>query len=75
MPQLVKVANTVKTGSLDDYIAALHFEIVGQTKEVPASLFTMEQEVELTLAPYLPLIIDAIDEVNQRRSAHPVDKF
>lgn len=72
MPSLIKVANTIEAGSFDDYISAIHTEIVGQSQEIPASLWTMEQEVELSLAPYLPLIIEAIAEVNQRRRVHTV---
>jgi len=68
MPRIVKAVKSVQTGKMDDYIVALHAELCGHAKEVPASVSVLAEEVEMVLDHHLPMVLDAIDEVNAKRA-------
>lgn len=67
MPGIIKAVKNVTTGIPEDYIAALHLEICGQSKEIPANSAILEEELMVALDSHLPLIMEAIDEANTRR--------
>jgi len=67
MPQIVRAANRVQLKSLDEYAAAIQFEVYGRSNGTPVA-----PETDDILATYLPLIIEVIDEVWARRARRPV---
>lgn len=67
MPGIIKAVQSVSTGVPEDYVAALHLEICGHSKEVPASTDILEEELMVALDNHLPIIIEAIDEAIARR--------
>jgi hypothetical protein len=68
MPQIVKAVKSVQTEKMDDYVIALHTELCGRPKEVPASISTLAEEVEMVLDHHLPMLFDAIEEVHAKRA-------
>ncbi|MEX0737351.1 MAG: hypothetical protein WD182_07925 [Bacteroidota bacterium] len=72
MTGIMKAVKSVTTGIPEEYLAALHLEICGQSKEIPATSAILEEELMVALDNHLPLIMEAIDETNRRRKQRPL---
>jgi hypothetical protein len=64
LPRLVEAVLAVHSGRMDEYVAAVEAQICGRCTEQDAQgLCQLRQKGECALSTYLPLIVDAIEEV------------
>jgi hypothetical protein len=64
LPLLVDTLVSVKSGRMDEYVAALESQICGNCREQDADArCRLRDHRECALAMYLPLVVDAIEEV------------
>ena len=64
LPRLVETLVSIKSGRMDEYVAALESEICGKCREQEADgRCRLRDHGECALAIYLPLVVDAIEEV------------
>jgi hypothetical protein len=65
LPRIVDTILAVRSGRMDEYVAAVEAQICGRCSEQDArGLCRLRQKGECSLSTYLPLIVDAIEEVN-----------
>lgn len=64
LPRLVEALLSVKSGRMDEYVAALDAEVCSRCREQEADgRCRLRDKGECALSIYLPLVVDAIDEV------------
>ena len=64
LPRLVETVLAVRSGRMDEYVAAVEAQICGRCADQDArGLCRSRQKGECALSTYLPLIVDAIEEV------------
>jgi hypothetical protein len=66
-PRIVEVVSSVKSDSVDVYVQALRKKVCGECRyERDDGTCPLRTEVECALDRYFPLVIQAIEEVDQR---------
>jgi hypothetical protein len=64
LPRLVETILSVTSGRMDEYVSAVEHEICGRcTEQDERGLCRLRQKGDCGLAIYLPLVVDAIEEV------------
>jgi hypothetical protein len=71
LPRLVETVLTVSSGRMDEYVAAVEAAICGRcTDQDERGFCRLRQKGDCALSIYLPMVVDAIEEVDaeDRRS-------
>ncbi len=72
LPRLVQTVLAVRSGRMDEYVAAVEAHICGRCTDQDArGLCRLRQKGECALSTYLPLIVDAIEEVTGATQIRP----
>lgn len=66
LPEIVRIVNTVKSDSLDEYVLRLRSVICVTCKENDQGVCRLRNELDCALDRYYPLIVQTIEEVNTR---------
>lgn len=71
LPRLVTVLADLGSPRLDDYVAAVRSEICSRCESrAPRGACALRETAACALDAYLPLVLDAIEEVLSRRRSH-----
>jgi hypothetical protein len=65
LPRVVHALLAVRSGRMDEYVAALEAEICSRCRMGDAGSCALRDEGECGLSLYLPLVVDAIEEVGR----------
>lgn len=68
LPDVIRMVNMTRSDSLDDHVKRLHLTICTQCKQTPEGFCEERDLQECALYEYLPLVIEAIEEVNVKKS-------
>jgi hypothetical protein len=71
LPKLVPLLLRVRSGRMDEYNAAVEAEICGECNEDAAGVCPLRRDGECALSLYLPLLLEAVEEVDARRDEPP----
>jgi hypothetical protein len=67
LPRLVETILSVESGRMDEFVTAVESQICGQcTDQDPQGFCRLRQRGDCALSIYLPLVVEAIEEVEGR---------
>jgi hypothetical protein len=70
LPRLAEVLSRVRSPRMDEYEAAVRAEVcAGCSAQDAAGRCTLRDKADCALFVYLPLVLEAVESVNQRLSA------
>jgi hypothetical protein len=71
LPQLVAILTSLDSPSLDDYTAAVRAQVCSRCESrQPQGACQLREAAVCALDAYLPLVLEAIEEVHSRRRSH-----
>ena len=71
LPQLVAILASLESPRLDDYAAAVRAQVCSRCESrQPQGTCQLREAAVCALDAYLPLVLDAVEEVHSRRRSH-----
>lgn len=66
LPDVIRMVTKTKSDSLDEHVNGLHVAICTQCKQTPDGKCEERDLQECALYEYLPLVIEAVEDVNAK---------